>query len=74
MPVSTTFNRMIKVHSGLVRMQILGSGSSLEMSHLSSQFKGQFGLQVNKPEGHHDVQPSVIQQEYQAVEKSKLQY
>ena len=70
-------NRMIKVHSGLVGISNNANArqwfflASPEMSRLSSEFKGQFGLQVNKPEGHHDVQPSVIQQEYQAVEKIK---
>ena len=70
-------NRMIKVHSGLVGISNNANArqwfflASPEMSRLSSEFKGQLGLQVNKPEGHHDVQPSVIQQEYQAVEKIK---
>ncbi|SMN02506.1 hypothetical protein SPONN_1209 [uncultured Candidatus Thioglobus sp.] len=41
------------------------------MSCLSTEFKGQFGLQVNKPEGHHDLRPSAIRQEHEAVGKIK---
>ena len=67
-------NRMIKVHSSLVGISNNANArqrfflASPEMSHLSSEFKEQFGLQVSKPEGHHDVQPSVM------LKKSKLQY
>jgi hypothetical protein len=41
------------------------------LSCLSTEFKGQFGLQVNKPEGHHDLRPSAIRQEHEAVGKIK---
>ena len=70
-------NRMLKVHSGLVGISNNSNArqqfflASPEMSHLSNEFKGQFELQLNKPEGHHDVQPSVIRQEHQAVNKIK---
>ena len=42
---------------------------SLEVACLSTDFKGQFGLRANKPEEHHDLQPSVIRQEH--VDKIK---
>ncbi len=70
-------NRMMKVHSGLVGISNNPNArqrfflASPEMSRLSTEFKGQFGLKANKPEEHHDVQPSVIRQEHQAVDKIK---
>ena len=70
-------NRMLKVHSGLVGISNNSNArqrfflASPEISHLSNEFKGQFELQMNKPEGHHDVQPSVIRQKHQAVNKIK---
>ena len=42
------------------------------LTYLPTEFNGQFGLQVSKPERHHDVQLSAIQQEHQAVEKIKV--
>ncbi len=45
--------------------------ASPEMSCLSTEFKGQFGLHINKPEGHHDVRPTVVRQEHEAVDKIK---
>lgn len=41
------------------------------MSCISSRFKEQFGLQVSKPEEHHDLRPTVVKQECEAVEKIK---
>jgi len=38
---------------------------------LLSFSRGQFGLQVNKLDKHHNIQPSVIQQEHQAIDKIK---
>jgi len=67
----------MKVHTGLVGISNNSNArqhfflASPEISHLSTEFKWQFGLQVNKLEGHHDVQPSVIRQEGQAVDKIK---
>ena len=68
---------MMKVHSGLVGISNNANArqrfflASPEMSCLSTEFKGQFELQMNKPEGHHDLQPSVIRQQHQAVDKIK---
>ena len=45
--------------------------ASPEMSCLSTEFKGQFELQMNKPEGQNDLQPSVIRQQHHAVDKIK---
>ena len=45
--------------------------ASPELSRLSTEFKGQFGIQAHKPEGHHDVQPTVVKQEHEAVDKIK---
>ena len=39
------------------------------MACLSTDFKGKFGHRVNKPEEHHDLQPSVIRKEH--VDKIK---
>ncbi|KAK7083245.1 hypothetical protein SK128_006726 [Halocaridina rubra] len=38
----------------------LEASEALKMSCLSAEFRGQFGLQVSKPEGHHDVWPTII--------------
>ncbi len=70
-------NRMLKVHSGLVGISKNANArqrfflASPEMSCLSTEFKGQFGLHVNKPEEHHDVRPTVVRQEHEAVDKIK---
>ena len=54
-------NRVMKVHSGLVGISNSANArqqfflASPEMSCLSTEFKGQFELQMNKPEGHHDL-------------------
>ena len=70
-------NRMMKVHSGLVGISNNANArqrfflASPEMSCLSAEFRGQFGLRVNKPEGHHDVRPTTIRQEHEAVDKIK---
>ena len=67
---------MMKVHSGLVGISNNANArqrfflASPEMSCLSTEFKGQFGLQVNKP-GHHDARPTVVRQEHEAVGKIK---
>ena len=45
--------------------------ASPEISCLSAEFKGQLGLQVNKLEEHHDVQPTVVRQEHEVVDKIK---
>ena len=70
-------NRMMKVHSGLVGISNNANArqrfflASPEMSCLSTEFKGQFGLQVNKPDVHHDVRSTVVRQEHNAVDKIK---
>ena len=68
---------MMKVHSGLVGISNHVNArqrfflASPEISCLSTEFKGQFGLQVNKPEEHHDVRPTVVRQEHEVVDKIK---
>ena len=72
-------NRMMKVHSGLVGISNNANArqrfflASPELSRLSTEFKGQFGIQAHKPEGHHDVQPTVVRQEHEAVDKIKTE-
>ena len=41
------------------------------MSRLSTEFKRQFGVTPHKPQEHHEVQPSVIMKEHDAVNKIK---
>ena len=70
-------NRMMKVHSGLVGISNNANArqrfflASPELPRLSTEFKGQFGIQAHKPEGHHDVHPTVVRQEHEAVDKIK---
>ena len=70
-------NRMMNVQAGLVGISNNSNArqhfflASPEMSRLSAGFKEQFGLQKNKLDGHYSVQPSVIRQEHQAVDKIK---
>ena len=69
--------RMMKVNSGSVGISNNVNARQRfflacpEMSCLSTEFKGQFGLHVNRPEGHHDVRLAVVRQEYEAVDKIK---
>ncbi len=70
-------NRMMKVHSGLVGISNNANArqrfflASPEISRLSAEFKGQFGLQANKQEGHHGVRPTVVTREHEVVGKLK---
>ena len=70
-------NREMKVQSGLVGISNNSNArqrfflASPEISSLSTEFKGQFELQVTKSERHHDVWPTVIRQEHEAVDKLK---
>ena len=71
-------NRMMKVHSGFIGISNNVNArqrfflTSPEISCLSTEFKGQFGLQVNKPEEHHDVRLTVVRQEHEVVDKIKV--
>ena len=38
-----------------------------EMSRLSAEFKGQFGVTAHKPQEHHEVQPSAVMKEHDAA-------
>ena len=65
----------MKVYSGLVGFinnvnarQVFYLACS-EMPCLSTEFKRQFGLHVNRPEGHYDVRPTVVRREHEAVDK-----
>ena len=42
-----------------------------EMSHLSTEFRGQFDVTAHKPQEHHEVQPSAVTKEHDAVNKIK---
>ena len=70
-------HREMKVQSGLLGISNNSNArqrfflASPEISSLSTEFKGQFGLQVTKSERHHDVRPTVIRQEHEAVDKLK---
>ena len=69
-------NRM-KIHSGLIGISNNANAckrfflATPEMSHLSIEFKGQFGVITHKSQEHHDVQPSVVKKEHDAVNKIK---
>lgn len=70
-------NRMMKVHSGLIGISNNANArqrfflATPEMSRLSTEFKEQFGLSDDKPKHHHDVQPSAVNKEHEAVNKIK---
>ncbi len=70
-------NRMMKIHSGLVGISNNANArqrfflATPEMSRLSTEFKGQFGITVHKPQEHHEVQPSVVKKEHDDVSKIK---
>ena len=53
---------------------MLGNGFFLaapEMSHLSEEFKGQFGVTSSKTKSHPEVQPAAVRKEHEAVDKIK---
>lgn len=70
-------NRMMKVHSGLIGISNNANArqrffmAAPELSRLSSQFKGQFDLNTDKPTEHHDLKPSSVRREHEAVSKIK---
>lgn len=70
-------NRMMKIHSGLIGISNNANArqrfflATPEMSCLSTKFKGQFGVTAHKPQEHHDVQPSAVKKEHNAVNKIK---
>jgi len=41
------------------------------MLHLSTEFKAQFGVTAHKPQEHHEVQPSSVKKQHEAVNKIK---
>ena len=40
----------------------------------TQEFKGQFAVTAHKPHPHHEVQPSVVMKEHDAVNKIKAAY
>lgn len=69
--------RMMTVHSGLNGISNNANArqrffmAAPELSRLSSQFKGQFDLNTDKPTEHHDLKPSAVRREHEAVSKIK---
>ena len=67
----------MKMHSGLIGISNNANAqqrfflATPEMSRLSTEFKGQFGVTAGKPQEHHDVQPSTVMKEHDAVNKIK---
>ena len=70
-------NRMMKVHSGLIGISNNANArqrfflATPEMSCLSTEFKGQFGVPADKPQEHHEVQATTVKKEHAAVNKIK---
>ena len=70
-------NRMMKVHSGLIGISNNANArqrfflATAEMSQLSTEFKGQFGVNAHKVKKNHPVQPSAVKKEHNAVNKIK---
>lgn len=70
-------NRMMKIHSGLIGISNNANArqrfflATPEMSRLSTEFKGQFGVTAHKSQEHHEVQPSAIKKEHHTVNKIK---
>ena len=70
-------NRMMKVHSGLIGISNNATSrqrfflATPEMSQLSTEFKGQFGVNAHEVKKHHEVLPSAIKREHNAMNKIK---
>lgn len=68
---------MLKVHSGLIgisnnantRQQFYLAAPN--MTCISAEFKQQFGISIDKPQEHLDMQPDPIRQENYAIDKIK---
>lgn len=70
-------NRMMKKHSGLIGISNNPNArqrfflATPEMSRLSADFKGQFGICDHKSKKRHEVQQSNVKKEHDAVNKIK---
>ena len=71
-------NRMMKIHSGLTGISNNANArqrfflATPEMSRLSNEFKGQYDISTYKSQEHHEVKPSVVKKEHDAVKKIKV--
>jgi len=67
----------MKIHSGLIGISSNDNARqrfflvTSEMSRLSTEFKGQYGVTVHKAQEHHVVQPSVVKKVHDDVNKIK---
>ena len=70
-------NRLLKVHSGLIGISPNENGrqrfvlAAPELSRLSCEFQEQFGLKESEISEHHDLSPSVIKREHNAIDRIK---
>lgn len=69
--------KIMKVNSGLIGISNNANArqrfflATPEMARLTAQFKEQFDLRAEKPQVHHDVHPSAVKKEHDAVDKMK---
>jgi len=70
-------NKMMKVHSRLIGISNNTNArqrfflAAPEMSRLSEEFKGQFGVTSSKTKSHPEVKPAAVRKEHEAVDKTK---
>jgi len=70
-------NRSLKVHAGLIGISNNANArqrfflAAAELSKMSSEFKGQFGIQDNEVREHHGLSPSVVKREHNAIDRIK---
>ena len=70
-------NRLLKVHSGLIGISNNANArqrfflAAPELSRLSCEFKGQFGLKESEITEHHGLSPSVVKREHNAIDRIK---
>lgn len=70
-------NRLLKVHSGLIGISNNANArqrfflAAPELSRLSCEFKGQFGLKESEISEHHGLSPSVVKREHNAIDRIK---
>ena len=73
-------NRSLKVHAGVIGIYRISNNANArqrfflaaaEMSRMSSEFKGQFGIQDNEIRELHGLSPSVVKRVHNAIESTR---
>jgi len=70
-------NKLMKIHSGLVGISNNANArqrfflATPELSRIAKEFKSQFDLDNDKTREHHDLRPSAVKKEHDAIDRIK---